>query len=246
MRRLLQFAPWIGIVLAVNLSSSVISVAQEVGFVDLTQVQARMQLRQPAPQKGEAVGSRGGITEFHECDHSTKDGGTVRTALVWLDRDEYVVGDQNKFEVRIENIGSVPIKIPFSPHLADSQPEDPSQKFQFSELTVELWIVGGERWSSNTGGAIYLYGSARRPGTILTMPPGEWVRIIGEGKFTPPNESVNLIRSIGVAVSQANAQSSIYDAEELLTATSSATILHGVCLNQVQGPGVPMRLDAPK
>jgi hypothetical protein len=246
MRTLVQFGPWIRIVLAVNLTWSVICVAQEVGFVDLTQVQARMQLRRPVPQNGEAVGSRGGITQFHECDPSTKDAGTARTSLVWLDRDEYAVGDQNKFEVRIENIGSVPIKVPFSPHLADLQPKDASQQFGFSELTVELWIAGGERWSSNTGGAIYLYGSGRHPGTILTMLPGEWVRIIGEGKFTPPDESVNLIRSTGVAVSQAYAQSSIYDAEELLTATSAATILHRVCLIQIQGPGVPMKLDAPK
>lgn len=81
------------------------------------------------------------------------------------------MGDQNKFEVRIENIGSATIKVPFSLHLADLQPKDPSQKFGYSELTVELWISGDEKWSLNTGGAINLYGSGHHPNTILTMLP---------------------------------------------------------------------------
>jgi hypothetical protein len=70
------------------------------------------------------------------CDvpNAPKDAGALRTTLVWLDRDEYAVGDHQKFEVRIENVGAVPVEMPFSPHLADLQPV----------MQAEVPIFGGE------------------------------------------------------------------------------------------------------
>ena len=58
------------------------------------------------------------------------------TSLLWLDRSEYRVGEEEKFEVQIENVGSQPISIPFSPHVADLQAEDPGQQFGYSTLIV--------------------------------------------------------------------------------------------------------------
>jgi hypothetical protein len=72
------------------------------------------------------------------CSPIPKDASSVQTTLVWLDRDEYSETDQPKFEVRVLNIGSVPIKIPFSPHLADFQPKDPVAKFSYWEMFVGL------------------------------------------------------------------------------------------------------------
>jgi len=54
------------------------------------------------------------------------------------DRSEYAVGDRDKFEVRIEDVGSVPIKIPFSPHLAALRPGDASQKFGYSDVAFPI------------------------------------------------------------------------------------------------------------
>ena len=42
------------------------------------------------------------------------------------------VEDEPTFEVTVENVGSTPLSILFSPHLADLQPEDPAQKIAYS------------------------------------------------------------------------------------------------------------------
>jgi hypothetical protein len=118
----------------------------------------RTELRRPALGNGDVSKGHNGASEIRDCDHPSSNAGTLRTTLVWLDRSEYAVGDLQKFEVRIENVGSRPINIPFSPHLADLQPQDAGQKFGFSELTVKLWI-GGARWDSDTGGSVTLYGA---------------------------------------------------------------------------------------
>ena len=130
----------------------------------------------------------------------------------------------------------MPIKIPFSPHLADLQPEDASQKFAFSEMTVKLWI-GGARWDADTGGNVTLYGADRHPGT-MTIRPGDWVRIIGKGMSTLPEDVMSFdvmsfVRN-GDTVSHANAEVVIRDTETLLTPTASATASRGVCLTKVR------------
>lgn len=239
---------WLEVVLAVTLGTSITGVAQEVGFIDLTQIAARTELRLPAPRSDEVTERGGGTGMSYDCDlfpDAPKDAGALRTTLVWLDRSENAIGDHEKFEVRIENVGSVPIKFPFSPHRADLQPEDASQKFGYSAVIVKL-LIGGTSWDTDSGRGVALYGSNQHPDTMLTMHPGEWVRIIGEGRITLlPEEVRGLIRS-GDAVNHANAQVSIYEAEMLLTATASAIVSRGLCLKQSQGPDVAMRLSEPR
>ena len=169
----------------------------------------------------------------------------LRTTLVWLDRDE-MIGDHQKFELRFENVGSVPVEMPFSPHLADLQPVDASQKFGYSVARVEL-SIGGARWdeTDSTWGEIALYGASQHPGTMLTMRPGEWVRIIGTGKITRPEDVMPLIRN-GDEVNHANAQVSFHEVETLLTANASAMISHAVCPSRSQGPSVAMNATSPK
>jgi hypothetical protein len=239
---------WLGVALAVTLDTSITCVAQEVGFVDLTQIVVRTQLRHPAPRSDEATDRRGGGCIFdsrHDnCDvpNAPKDVGALRTTLVWLDRDKYAVGDHQKFEVRIENVGSVPVELPFSPHLADLQPVDASQKFGYSVMRVEFWI-GGTRWEwTSSEGEVALYGASQHPGTMLTMHPGEWVRIIGTGIISRPEDVMRLIRN-GDAVNHANAQVSIHEVETLLTANAYAAISRAVCPNRSQGPSVAIKLD---
>jgi hypothetical protein len=235
-----------------TLSSSVTGMAQEVGFVDLTQSEARTELRHPARRSDDATDRRGGgsivDSRNDQCDvrNAPKDAGALRTTLVWLDRDEYAVGDHQKFEVRIENVGSVPFEMPFSPHVADLQPADASQKFGYSVARVEFWIGGTKwDWTSSEGDEIALYGASQHPGTMLTMHPGEWVRIIGTGKITRPEDVMSLIRN-GDEANHANAQVSIHEVETVLTANASAMISHAVCPSRSQGPSVAMKLDVPK
>ena len=65
---------------------------------------------------------------------------------------------------------------------------------------------------------------------MLTMHPGEWVRIIGAGKITRP-EKVCFIHN-GDPVNRAHAQVSIHEVETLFTANASATISHSVRPNR--------------
>ena len=145
----------------------------------------------------------------------------------------------------MKNVGAVPVEMPFSPHLADLQPADPSQKFGYSLVRVQFWI-GGTKWEwTSSEGDVTLYGASQHTGTMLTMHPGEWVRIIGTGKITRPEEVMRFIHN-GDPANHANAQVSIHEVETLLTANASATISHGVCPNLRQGPSVAMKLDEPR
>ncbi len=153
------------------------------------------------------------------------------------------VGDEPTFEVTVENVSSASLRIPFSPHLADLQPENPAQKFTHSELQLVLWIAAGTEWRANTGGGVTLYGAEDHPNTMLTLNPGEWVRIIGKGKFVLPAEGVSaeLIPS-GHPIDHVYAQVSLYRVETLLTPTTAATLSREVCLRHAQGETVPLAL----
>ena len=216
--------------------------AQEVGFVDLTKVTAHRGLRRPSPTRG-ANEARSGVQEVRPCFDSVNSESELRTTLVSLDRTHYQVGDEPTFEVTVENVSSAPLRIPFSRHLADLQPENPAQKFARSELQLVLWIAAGTEWSANTGGGVTLYGAEDHPNTMLTLSPGEWVRIIGKGKFILPAEGVSaeLIPS-GHPIDHVYAQVSLYRVETLLTPTAAATLSREACLRQTQGGSVPIAL----
>jgi hypothetical protein len=81
---------------------------------------------------------------------------------------------------------------------------------------------------------------------MLALNPGEWVRVVSQKPITPLPDDVMGYISKGDTVKHANARASIYEAETLVSATSSATVSHGVCFNQAQGPDVAMKLDEPK
>ncbi len=232
------------ITLGVTLAATVTCVAQEAGFVDLTGIAPRTEFRQPATRNDDASHARRPAGRLQDCSANSMP--ALRTTLLWLDRSEYQVGDEEKFQVQIENIGSAPISIPFSPHVADLQPEDPGQRFGYSTLIVVLWL-GGETWSESqsSGSEIALYGANDRPDTMLTLHPGQWVQVTGKGKLTLSNNVLPLVRN-GDTASYANANVSLYGVEEMPSATASATTAKGVCLIQSQGPNVAVKVSAPK
>jgi hypothetical protein len=220
--------------------------AQEVGSVDLTTVAARTDLRRPGgtPPEGASVTGTGSTMA---CFASTRQAVALRISLVSLDRTHYQVGDEPTFEVTVENVGSEPLRIPFSPHLADLQPEDSAKKFAYSELQLVLWVAAGEVWSASTGGGISLYGAEDHADTMVTLRPAESVRIIGKGKLALPDQgpTVGLIHA-GHVVDRVYARVSLYHVETLLTATAEATVRREVCPGQTQGQGVPIVLSVPK
>jgi hypothetical protein len=232
--------------LGVTLIVGVTCAAQEVGFIDLTGIEARTEFRRSLSQESNTSRTGSSTRELQDWGPAVNGAPALRTTLLWLDRNEYQVGDEEKFAVQIENVGSQPISIPFSPHVADLQPENPGQHFGYSTLTIVLWL-GGELWSESqaSGSEIALYGSDGHPDTMLTLRPGEWVQVVGKGKLTLSDNVLPLIQK-GDAVSYANANVSIYGLETKLSATASATVAHGICLIESQGPNVAVQVNAPK
>jgi hypothetical protein len=229
------------LIFAVVAIASGVCVAQEVGSIDLTQAMPGKGLRLPARQVGEPRG-RTITSEEHECSTPDKNGRALQTNLISLDRTGYRIGDQPELQVQLENVGSAAIRIPFSPNLADLQSADPSQKFSYYKMVVDLWI-GGTRWNANAGGRVTLYGDPDHSGTMLTLQPGEWVRIKGKGNIINFPELVLRQITSSDTVRQANARTSIYQEDMLLTASASAIVSTGVCVNQLRGTGLPIQID---
>jgi hypothetical protein len=216
--------------------------AQEVALVDLTQMTQRTDLRRPS-QTSVTGGMASGTNESHACTDTHQSVGTLRTTLATLDHTQYQFGSAPVFEVTIENVGSQPLQIPISPNLADLQPADPSQKFEFSQLSVTLWI-GGKRWNANMGGGIFLYGAANHPETLLSLHAGEWVRIIGKGKIELPLDSgvTDFIRA-GDVINHANAQASVRTTTMQITALTAVSVSQELCITKLQGPAVVIEVS---
>src|SRR6516165_5894688 len=211
--------------------------AQDVASIDLTQISPRTDLRRPA-QTSMTGGSISGTTESHACANIDLSVGALRTTLVAVDHTQYQFGNEPVFEVRIENIGSQPLQIPVSPNLADLQPTNPSQKFEFLQLSVALWI-GGQRWNANMGGGGFLYGAESHPETLVSLHTGEWVRIIGKGKIELPLDSgvTDFIRA-GDAINHANAQVSVKKTVMQITASTAVSVSQELCISKLQGAAV--------
>ena len=220
--------------------TALISLAQEVGFVDLTSP-ARGELRRPAATGSGASGSQGGVIKLiDECRSATSTVGRLRTTLLSIDGSVFRNGDRPNFQVQIENVGSTPIEVPVSPDLAALQPADPGQKMAYNRMIIELWLAGAN-CSTSTGGTVTLYGDNDHPGSMLRLDPGEWVRIVGIGRITLDDDQKRL--AAHDPVSQMNAQTSIYRDETLLTASASATLSKNVCFDHNQGPSVKVRIN---
>lgn len=221
------------------------SSAQEIASADLTKVTARTDLRRPAaPAPKTKATALNSVYRSNPCFNPNHNAGALLTTLVSLDRTQYQVGDEPKFEVTVENVGSGRLRIPFSVHLGDLQPKDTAQEFGYRELQLIVWIASGTDWSANTGGSVSLYGNDRHPGTMITLNPGESVRVVGKGKLTLPTDGLDILARIGSgqAVDHAYAQASLYRIDTTLTAGGEATVSREICLAPTQGQGVPMML----
>ena len=218
--------------------------AQEVAVVDLTAVEARVDLRRPKATSSEMAGRHGGAQSTTYCGDSAHKTGALETSLVSLDRTYYQVGDEPRFEVTLQNSGSEAIRIPVSPHLADLQPKDPAKAFGYHEILIALSISSGDRWSTNQGGTAGLYGDDDHANTMLSLQPGEWVRVIAKGNIRIDDELLGLIKS-GSPADHAYAETSLFREETMLTSTQSATVAREICVTQTHEQTVPIQLVLP-
>jgi len=208
------------------------SSAQEVAFLDLTKVVHRG-LRRPESKLSSNEHYSG--AQVTSCLDSAQNIGALRTSFLSLDRTNYQFVDEPIFEVTVENVGSTELRIPFSPHLGDLQPEDAAQKFAYSELRITLWIAAGDHWTTNTGGELSLYGNEDHANTMLTLNPGEWVRVIGKG-----HEKGHLFFGDDLAKLNMSGHPPVYAQASLFHA-----VLNEVCISQTHGQRIPIQPAVP-
>lgn len=158
--------------------------AQEVRYVDLTAVEQHTQLRYPpssdCPKNGACGGYGGGTISDGAPDirdpHALGVTLTHRTATQIDPKQPFQV------EFKVVNTGKAPIALPVSPDLSDLQPVDDSVRFHYLSIALVVSVVEDPRSS----GYVELYGSAHREQTIVTLQPGEWIRVTAKVKLSTP------------------------------------------------------------
>lgn len=94
-------------------------------------------------------------------------------------------------EFRIVNTGLVPIDLPVSSNLSDLQPADEWEAFKYLSLALEARLSSTKPLGSVGLGYIELYGSVDHEGTVVTLKPGQWIRVKAKVKLrTWPSEPV--------------------------------------------------------
>ena len=166
--------------------------AQQVKFIDLTTTKQRVELRiPPAPPVEDGFGAGGASLSGGDCGVGARD---PRSLTVYLRNVIVRDGDPTRpfeIEFKVLNTGTVPLKLPVSPHLADLQPSDASATFTYMNLA----LAAGPVEDRSAIGFVQLYGRPEVPDSMITLSPGEWLTVEARVEFhqnVPPAENVNL------------------------------------------------------
>jgi len=178
----------------------VILQAQEVGYIDLTSVRQRTDLRHPpalppsdckAGMTCTGPGWGGGSVTDGAPDYRDPHALTVQILSVVPDRIDPV--QPIEVEFRVLNSGRVPLELPVSPHVSDLQPPDESRSFNYMSLALAVNMIVGDAQMqpiANGPSFVELYGSREDPRTMLMLNPGEWIRVRAK-----PNSRPRRVRS---------------------------------------------------
>jgi len=168
-------------------ATSALLEAQEVRVVDLLNVNQRTELRfPPAPSDcipGEpCVGGGVGGLSVGDGEPDPRDPRALGVALDRVTPTDITL-DAFESEFRLLNTGLAPINVPVWPHLSDLQPSSESQPFSYLSIALEVHLSASGPAQDSGVGWIELYGSAEREDTIITLKPGEWVRVKAKVKL---------------------------------------------------------------
>jgi hypothetical protein len=105
--------------------------AQEMKYLDLSNVRSRTELRYPpAPQSNsEGVSGGGGGGSVRDGAPDQRDPHSLGVYLLHVAPTEIRPAEPFKAEFKVLNTGRVPIEVPVYPHLSDLQPSDESVAF---------------------------------------------------------------------------------------------------------------------
>lgn len=170
--------------------------AQEIRFVDLSSVQQRTVLRSPPVPQLSCVPNQscvGGGNVGGSIADGAPDPRDLRALGVALDSvaPTDITLDPFEVEFRIINTGLVSIDLPVSPHLSDLQPADAWQTFQYVSLALEIRLFAIAPVQASGLGYVELYGSVEHANTMMTLKPGQWIRVKAKLKLhTWPSQPV--------------------------------------------------------
>jgi hypothetical protein len=116
------------VILASGLLFSAVGMTQEVRYVDLSGISQPASAR-PYGSRVENL-SCGGSKELFP--HRAK------ASLEWIEATDIYPRERIGMEVRVENVGTAPIKVPIHPNLADLKPTNPSARFEYYSLRLPL------------------------------------------------------------------------------------------------------------
>jgi hypothetical protein len=129
-------------------------------------------------EDGTCTGSGSGSASVGDCGMGANEPKALKTTLLSLDRFAYLPDDAAEMEIKIENVGSVDMVVPWSPHLADMQPADEKQTFHYRSFAAVLNLTNtADKSQQSIIEAAHLYGITERPDTLKTLKPGEWLRL---------------------------------------------------------------------
>jgi hypothetical protein len=169
--------------------------AQEIRYIDISNILPRTELRHPpAPQsnsKGLGGGEGGGSVRDGAPDY--RDPHALGIYLLRVTPRDISPAEPFQVEFKILNTGTAPIELPVSPHLSDLQPNDESVAFSYFSLAL---VVRGEGETQRPDvacmGFVELCGSLDHPESMMVLRPGEWIRVSANVKLlTWPSEPVS-------------------------------------------------------
>jgi hypothetical protein len=169
------------------LAMSALLKAQEVRVVDLLNVNQRTELRfPPAPShcvSGEpCVGGGFGGGSVADGAPDPRDPRALGVAIDRVTPTDITL-DPFEAEFRLLNTGLAAIRVPVWPHLSDLQPPSESHPFSYLSLALEVRLSSTGPPLASGMGWVELYGSAEHEDTIITLKPGEWVRVKAKVKL---------------------------------------------------------------
>ena len=223
----LQHLVW----MAVLVLTSTALIAQQVKFIDLTLTTQRVELRfPPALPVEDGFGGGTASDSIGDCGLGIHD---PRSLTVYVQ--SAIARDKEsttpfEIEFKVLNTGKIPLRLPVSPHLSDLQPQDSSAKFTYMSLALSVSPVEDR----SAIGYVELYGKEEAPDTLITINPGEWLRVEAMVKFAswklPPAGSAQLVPGYWIHRVTFQPKPGGY---------SSAA--DGICINQDSAPEVPVQ-----
>jgi hypothetical protein len=169
--------------------------AQEVKYIDISNVCQRTELRfPPAPppdckEDKSCVGGGYSSGSVGDGGADRRDPHALAIYLVRVTPTDINLAEPFQVEFKILNSGTAPIELPVSPNLSDLQPSDETVAFDYFSLALVVRGEGEPQGPAvNCGGSVELFGSTDHPESMMRLLPGEWIRASANVKLreSPP------------------------------------------------------------